>query len=384
MKAKEITVKYQKIRAYTEEICKPLKVEDYVPQPNENVSPPKWHLAHTTWFFEQFILGPNQENYTVFDADFGYLFNSYYNHFGDRLLQPNRGLMTRPSVKRVYEYRAYVNKHIEAFFKSCDDQEIYNLLEIGLNHEQQHQELLIYDIKYILGFQPTFPVYGNQFQTHEEKDASWIELDEGVYEVGAKSGFCFDNEQPRHKTYCHKTAIRKQLVTNGEFVEFIEAGGYQNHEYWLSEGWDFIKENKIEKPLYWYDKKGKWFNYTLGGLKPIAADLPVQHVSFYEAMAFAEWKGCRLPTEFEWELLADQFNWGQLWEWTNSAYLPYPGYKRQPGALGEYNGKFMINQNVLKGSSVATSEGHSRKTYRNFFHAKERWIFSGFRLAKSI
>lgn len=384
VETKEIIVDYMKVRAYTEEICKPLKTEDYVPQPMENVSPPKWHLAHTTWFFEQFILVPHKTGYTVFDEDFGYLFNSYYNHFGKRLLRPNRGLMTRPSVEKVYEYREYVNKHIEKFFESCEDQELYELLKIGLNHEQQHQELLIYDIKYILGFQPTFPAYGDQFKTVEEKNHSWIQLEEGVYEIGAESGFCFDNEKPRHKTYCHKAALRNTLVTNGEILEFIKDGGYQNHAFWLAEGWDFIQENEIEKPLYWHKKDNQWLNYSLDGLKPLDPKLPVQHVSLYEAMAFAEWKGCRLPTEAEWELLADQLNWGQLWEWTNSAYLPYPGYKKEPGALGEYNGKFMVNQHVLKGASVATSEGHSRKTYRNFFHAEERWIFSGIRLAKSL
>lgn len=384
VKKKDIILNYHEVRAYTEKVCKPLDTEDYVPQPMENVSPPKWHIAHTTWFFEQFILIPYQENYTVFDEDFGYLFNSYYNHFGERLLRPNRGLMTRPTVKKVYEYRAYVNKHIEQFFESCDNQEILDLLEIGLNHEQQHQELLIYDIKYILGFQSTFPVYGNQFETQEETDTSWIELDEGVYEIGAQAGFSFDNEKPRHKIYCHKAALRNNLVTNGEFIKFIEADGYKNHELWLSEGWDFIQDNEIENPLYWHKKDGKWLNYTLDGLKPVNLHLPVQHISFYEAAAFAEWKGCRLPTEGEWELLADQLQWGQLWEWTNSAYLPYPGYKKQSGALGEYNGKFMVNQHVLKGASVATSKGHTRKTYRNFFHAKERWIFSGFRLAKSL
>jgi len=381
---KEIVLNYQKVRSYTEEICKPLNTEDYIPQPMENVSPPKWHLAHSTWFFEQFILVPNKTGYTVFDEDFGYLFNSYYNHFGERLLRPNRGLMTRPSVEKVYEYRAYVNEHIEKFFEKCEDQELQNLLEIGLNHEQQHQELLIYDIKYILGFQPTFPVYGDKFETEQEKDTSWIQLEEGVYEIGAQDGFSFDNEKPRHKTYCHNAALRNTLVTNREFLEFIKEGGYQSHELWLAEGWDFIQENEIQQPLYWHKKDNQWFNYTLGGLKPLNLDLPVQHVSLYEAMAFAEWKGCRLPTEAEWELLADQLNWGQLWEWTNSAYLPYPGYKKKPGALGEYNGKFMVNQHVLRGASVATSEGHSRKTYRNFFHAQERWIFSGFRLAKSI
>jgi len=381
---KEIVLNYQKIRSYTEEICKPLNTEDYVPQPMESVSPPKWHLAHTTWFFEQFILIPHKVGYTVFDEDFGYLFNSYYNHFGERLLRPNRGLMTRPSVEKIYEYRTYVNKHIEEFFENGEDQELHNLLEIGLNHEQQHQELLIYDIKFILGFQPTFPVYGDRFETEEERNTSCIQLEEGVYEIGAQNGFCFDNEKPRHKTYCHNVALRNTLVTNGEFLEFIKEGGYQNHELWLSEGWDFIQENEIQQPLYWHKKDNQWFNYTLGGLKSLNLNLPVQHVSLYEAMAFAEWKGCRLPTEAEWELLADQLNWGQLWEWTNSAYLPYPSYNKEPGALGEYNGKFMVNQHVLKGASFATSEGHSRKTYRNFFHAQERWIFSGIRLAKSL
>ncbi len=263
------------------------------------------------------------------------------------------------------------------------NQEILDTIVLGINHEQQHQELLVYDLKYILGNQPTFPVYGADFQTESCKRGDFLKFDEGINEIGfSGEGFCYDNELSRHRVFLEKFEISDHLVTNGEYLEFIEAGGYQNFDYWLDEGLSFIKKEEIIAPLYWFQKDGDWWNYTLSGFQKVDLTLPVQHVSFYEAMAYAEWKGCRLPTEFEWEVAAAQLDWGQLWEWTNSAYLPYPGFKKVPGALGEYNGKFMVGLHVLRGCSVATPADHSRPTYRNFFHPSSRWIFSGIRLAR--
>lgn len=374
-------------RFQTEEICTPLEVEDYVPQPIAEVSPPKWHLAHSTWFFEQFLLVPFCPTYKIYDKDFAYLFNSYYNNAGDRILRPNRGLMSRPPVTEVMAYRAYVTNAVKKLINDGNpDSQMLAIIELGINHEQQHQELLVYDIKYILGNQPTFPVYGDRFINEpENKRLDWIEIEEGIKSIGfSGDGFSYDNELGKHKVYLAPYKISNKLVTNGEFIEFIESGAYSNFNLWHSDGWEHICNEPIKAPLYWHKVKDKWQVYTLGGLKEINPDLPVQHVSYYEAFAFAEWKGMRLPTEFEWEVAADQFTWGQLWEWTSSAYLPYPGFQKAPGALGEYNGKFMVNQQVLRGASVATAENHSRKTYRNFFAPPSQWIFSGIRLAQSL
>lgn len=370
-------------RKLSEEICAPLEVEDYVPQPIIDVSPPKWHLGHTSWFFEAFVLEPYFKGYKLFDKDFAYLFNSYYNNAGERVLRPHRGLMTRPPVREVMAYRSYITDAMVHFLKNPVNKNILEILEIGINHEQQHQELLVYDIKYILGNQPTFPVYGNMFSTSREKEHGFVSIDAGLYTIGSDGKhFCFDNELSQHNVYLEKFEISKSLISNGEYVEFIEAGGYEDFNLWLSEGWDFIQKEKVKAPLYWYKQNGDWFTYTLNGFEKLNSALPVQHISFFEAFAFASWKGMRLPTEFEWEVAADQLNWGQLWEWTYSAYLPYPGFQKAEGALGEYNGKFMSNQNVLRGASVATPKLHSRKTYRNFFHASSRWLFSGIRLIK--
>ncbi|GAB3010828.1 ergothioneine biosynthesis protein EgtB [Cyclobacterium sediminis] len=374
-------------RFQTEEICAPLEVEDYVPQPIAEVSPPKWHLAHSTWFFEQFLLVPFCPSYKIYHKDFAYLFNSYYNNAGDRILRPNRGLMSRPPVREVMAYRAYVTNAVKELINDGNpDSQILAIIELGINHEQQHQELLVYDIKYILGNQPTFPVYGDRFKNEpENKPLDWIEIEEGIKSIGfSGEGFSYDNELGKHKVYLAPYKISNKLVTNGEFIEFIESGAYSNFNLWHSDGWEHICNSAIKAPLYWHKVKDKWQVYTLGGLKEINPDLPVQHLSYYEAFAFAEWKGMRLPTEFEWEVAADQFTWGQLWEWTSSAYLPYPGFQKAPGALGEYNGKFMVNQQVLRGASVATAENHSRKTYRNFFAPPSQWIFSGIRLAQSL
>src|SRR5690606_29425761 len=312
-----------------------------------------------------------------------YLFNSYYNHAGDRVLRPNRGLMSRPPVREVLDYRAYVTgKLAELLDGEPLSKEILDRIILGINHEEQHQELLAYDLKYILGNQPTFPVYGAGFQTKPEQQGQFLRFDEGIYEIGfVGDGFCYDNELSRHRVFLEKFEISDALVTNGEFLEFIQAEGYQNFDYWLDEGLQFIKKEGINAPLYWHQKEGEWWNYTLQGFEKVNPDLPVQHVNFYEAMAFAAWKGCRLPTEFEWEAASSKLDWGQLWEWTNSAYLPYPGFQKVPGALGEYNGKFMVSQHVLRGASVATPADHSRSTYRNFFHPSSRWILSGIRLA---
>ncbi|WP_421807518.1 ergothioneine biosynthesis protein EgtB [Flagellimonas sp.] len=375
---------FLKTRKETETICSPLQTEDHVVQPMENVSPPKWHLAHTTWFFEQFVLVKYDNNYKVFHPDFAYLFNSYYNNMGKRTQRQDRGFMTRPGVSKVYEYREYVTNAIEIILKDQPSNEVLDLVEIGIHHEQQHQELLAYDIKYILGTQPTFPSIGNVFGWEAERQKhEWISFQEGLYEIGhTGDGFCFDNELPSHKVYLQDFQISNKLVTNGEFLEFMEDGGYTNFNLWHDEGWHFIQNNGIAQPLYWHYHDGAWQQYHFHGLEKLNPDVPVSHISMYEAYAFANWKGMRLPTEFEWEVAADKLAWGQLWEWTHSAYLPYPGFTQAEGALGEYNGKFMLNQMVLRGASVATAQGHERKTYRNFFHASSRWIFSGIRLVK--
>ncbi|WP_411767330.1 ergothioneine biosynthesis protein EgtB [Winogradskyella sp. A3E31] len=371
-------------RSRTEEICHSLKPEDTVIQPVDFVSPPKWHLAHTTWFFEEFVLSKYKPNYKIYNADFSYYFNSYYNNVGDRVLRPNRGLMTRPVLNEILSYREYVSEQLSEFISEDLSQEIIDTIEIGLQHEQQHQELLIYDIKYIFGHQPSFTTLNNQACLKDELEPLGFEsFEEGVYEIGHKgNGFCFDNELEVHKTYIHDFKIANRLVTNQEYLEFIEDDGYSNFNLWHADGWEFIQVNKIKAPMYWHKTKTGYKIYTLEGLKELEPNKPVNHISFYEASAFAQWKGMRLPTEFEWEVASKHIDYGQLWEWTNSAYLPYPNFKTAEGALGEYNGKFMVNQMVLRGASVATAKGHSRPTYRNFFHPNMRWQFAGIRLAQ--
>ncbi|SDF68167.1 ergothioneine biosynthesis protein EgtB [Pedobacter terrae] len=376
---------YLQIRKYSEQVCEPLQTEDYVVQPVVDVSPPKWHLGHTTWFFETFILKPFSVNYQVYNNDYNFVFNSYYETVGNRVIRTDRGNLSRPSVNEIYQYRAYVDEAMVSFLSTTLNDEVKELLILGFNHEQQHQELLLTDIKYILGNNPLFPVYAKDKKEvlASENESGWIDIPGGIYQIGYEgTGFSFDNELNRHQVYLHDFSISKTLVSNAEFLAFIHAGGYENFNYWHAEGWDWVKSNHIISPMYWHLIDGEWFNYTLGGLLPIAPNAAVSHISYYEAYAYASWKGMRLPTEFEWEVAAKNFNWGERWEWTESAYLPYPGFSKAPGAIGEYNGKFMVNQKVLRGASVATPQNHSRITYRNFFHPHLRWQYTGIRLVK--
>jgi len=382
--AASLLKKYDTVRKNSELICAPLQPEDYVVQPVVDVSPPKWHLAHTTWFWEEFVLSQYLQGYQRFHPRYAFLFNSYYDSVGERVLRPQRGNMSRPTVREVLDYRHYVDEHMKKLLEQ-DAEHLHDLVEVGLNHEQQHQELLYTDIKYILGHNPLFPVYDKTFNewSGTGQQPGYAQVSEGHYFIGAEQGyFSFDNEHGRHRVWLEDFTIAKNLVTNGEYLEFIQAGGYEQPHYWSSDGWAWVREQNIYAPLYWHEIDGRWHRYSLSGLQAVVDEEPVIHVSFYEAAAFAEWRGERLPTEFEWEAASNQFSWGQRWEHTNSAYLPYPGYQRPEGALGEYNGKFMINQMVLRGASVATPAGHSRHTYRNFFPPFARWQFTGIRICK--
>ncbi|SEW41982.1 ergothioneine biosynthesis protein EgtB [Chitinophaga arvensicola] len=376
---------YETVRRRSEQICAPLKTEDYVVQPVVDVSPPKWHLGHTTWFFETFILAPNAKGYTVFDPQYNYVFNSYYESVGARVIRTNRGNLSRPAVEDIMRYRKHVDEAMMAFLETPLSRKLTELFILGLNHEEQHQELLYTDIKYILGHNPLFPAYDPQHKDLtpvNNTGPAWLNIRAGMYDIGfSGDGFCFDNELGRHAVYLPEYRISTALVTNTEYLDFIQAGGYQDFRYWHAEGWDWVKNNQVTTPMYWYNIDGQWVHYTWQGLRPLMPDAPVNHISYYEAAAYAAWKGQRLPTEFEWEAAAPQLSWGQRWEWCESAYLPYPGFAKAPGAIGEYNGKFMISQMVLRGGSEVTSPNHSRITYRNFFHPSLRWQFTGIRLA---
>ena len=381
---------YKVVRNYTEEICKPLETEDYVVQPVVDVSPPKWHIGHVTWFFETFVLKPYFKNYKEFDPAYNFVFNSYYETVGARVIRTDRGNLSRPTVDDIYKYRRYVDEAMNEFLRIGFSKDVEEIIVLGFNHEQQHQELLMTDIKYILGNNPLFPAYkieNNKLPNNRDSQFSssnkFIKMEGGIYQIGYDGeGFCFDNELKRHKVFLNDFKISENLITNQEYVEFMNAGGYKNYNYWHADGWEWVKTNKIEAPLYWYLIDDKWYNYTFKGLQLLDEKEPVCHVSYYEAAAFASWKQRRLPTEFEWEAAAGKINWGRRWEWTESAYLPYPGFSKAPGAIGEYNGKFMVNQMVLRGSSDVTSPGHSRITYRNFFQPNLRWQYTGIRLAQ--
>ena len=378
---------YTTIRAHSEHICKPLKTEDYVVQPIVDVSPPKWHLGHTTWFFETFVLKPYLKGYKEFDPNYNFVFNSYYETIGARVVRTDRGNLSRPSVEDVYIYRQHVDRYMTELLHKELSKEVTEIVTLGLNHEQQHQELLCTDIKYILGHNPLLPAYHHDpvkepFVPHQAAN-TFVEISAGIYDIGhSGGGFCYDNELGRHKVYLQDYKIARRLVTNGEFLEFINDAGYNNHILWHAEGLDWVKTNQIRSPMYWHKINDVWHNYTPNGLSELEMDATLCHISFYEAAAYAAWKGMRLATEFEWEVAAEKIDRGTRWEWTNSAYLPYPGFKKAVGAIGEYNGKFMINQMVLRGASEVTPQGHSRDSYRNFFHPHLRWQYTGIRLAE--
>ena len=383
---------YRAVRAETERRAAPLSAEDQTIQSMPDASPTKWHRAHTTWFFEQFLLKPHVPEYRAFDERFAFLFNSYYVAAGPRHARPERGLITRPNAAEVGAYRAHVDRAVESLLNDASDMTldaIAPIVEIGLHHEQQHQELLWTDILHAFAQNPTDPVCDPSWQPPAPSSGApgdaWADLPAGVHSIGFEGeGFCFDNELPAHPELLRDGVVARRLVTNREWTAFIDDGGYTTPSLWLSDGWAKVENEGWAAPGYWHRTDGRWFSLTLGGLKPVDPALPVLHISYYEADAFARWAGKHLPTEAEWEvaarkgLLADAF--GVAWQWTRSAYLPYPGYRAAEGALGEYNGKFMINQMVLRGSSLATPAGHARVSYRNFFHPPARWQFAGLRL----
>ena len=405
--------RFSRIRETSLTICKPLEIEDYVVQSMPDASPAKWHLAHTSWFFEQFLLKPKLPGYQRFQDSFEYLFNSYYQAVGPMHQRLERGLLTRPTVKEVLAYREHVNGHmLELFDTRAGDAELNTLVTLGLNHEQQHQELMFTDIKHLLSRNPLLPAYCRKPQPAIEARSTtplkFHSFDGGVREIGASGDdFCFDNETPRHRTFLEPYALGDRLVTNGEFLEFVRDGGYRRAEFWLSDGWSTVNQEGWTRPFYWSPELDAEF--TLRGLQPLETAAPVSHLSYYEADAFARWAGARLPTEAEWELAAESLPvrgnlmrhevlrtlpagdapgmkqmFGDVWEWTASPYSAYPGYRPASGALGEYNGKFMCNQLVLRGGSCVTPADHVRATYRNFFYAHSRWQFMGVRLARDL
>jgi len=381
---------FRRVRLETERRAAPLSAEDQAIQSMPDASPTKWHRAHTTWFFETFLVQPNNPDYKVYDERFAFLFNSYYVAAGPRHARPKRGLITRPSAAEVAAYRAHVDAAVETLIAEASAAalpEILRILEIGLNHEEQHQELMLTDILHAFAQNPTAPAYDTNWQPPQAspKDG-YVELPEGIHTIGHQTdGYCFDNEGPSHRVLVGPVRIARSLVTNGEWLEFIKDGGYANPALWLSDGWAAVQNEGWQAPGHWQDRDGEWRQRTLAGLKPIDPAAPVMHVSYYEADAFARWAGKHLPTEQEWEVAARQGALneatGIVWQWTRSSYSPYPGFVPCDGALGEYNGKFMVNQMVLRGSSLATPDGHTRVTYRNFFYPPARWQFSGLRLA---
>ena len=413
--------RYYAVRSETVRLCEPLELEDFVIQTMPDVSPPKWHLAHTSWFFETFLLAAYDQTcdntFKPFHPQYDYLFNSYYITHGKPYLRPQRGLLSRPTVDEIMQYRAWVDEAMVAFIidaAESDWQEISYRITLGLNHEQQHQELLLTDIKHILAFNPLKPVYqqASPVTTQNVQPLSWLDYKAGLVTVGHQGqgsegvGFAYDNEGPAHQVYVNPFKLASRLVTNAEYLEFMNDEGYQRPEFWLSEGWARHATENWQAPLYWEKIDNEWWTFSLEGMQRFEPGAPVCHVSLYEADAYARWAGKRLPTEFEWEVAASgekiagnlreqnclkpvaakqsddmEQLYGDVWEWTSSAYSAYPGYRPASGAIGEYNGKFMSGQNVLRGGSFATPQDHIRSTYRNFFYPKDRWQFSGIRLA---
>ncbi len=416
--ASELLKQYQQARQFTEKICEPLAIEDYVIQSMPDVSPTRWHLAHTSWFFETFLLSQIDPDYRSLHPKYNFLFNSYYNAIGPRHCRASRGVISRPTVAETYTYRHYVDEHMTKLLESADEalmRRIAPIVTLGINHEQQHQELMITDIKHVLSCNPLAPVYRARAiePAPHIPPLEWLSYPEGIREIGyAGDGFSFDNEGTRHKEYLQPFQLASRLVTNGEYLDFIEDGGYRSPLLWLSEGWATVQANDWVAPLYWEEQDGIWFEMTLSGMREVDRSEPVCHISYFEADAFAHWSHARLPTEAEWEVVAQDLPlagnfveqeifhpqplrgpvtpgqpaqmFGDVWEWTQSAYLPYPGFKIAPGAVGEYNGKFMCNQFVLRGGSCATPESHIRATYRNFFPPNAQWQFMGMRLAREV
>jgi len=379
------------VRARSLELAAPLSAEDCGAQSMPDASPIKWHLAHTTWFFETFILERFEPAFRPFHPLFRTLFNSYYNGVGERHPRPRRGLLTRPALDEVLAYRADVDERMELLLAARGTEpELARLVTLGLQHEQQHQELMLTDVKHLLSCNPLAPAYNGAPLPRwpQAEPVRWIACAGGVCAIGhAGDGFCFDNELPRHRQFVEPFALASRLVTNGEYLAFIDAGGYDDARLWLAEGWDLVRAEGWRQPLYWRrSEDGGWHEFTLHGLQPLDLERPAVHLSLFEAEAYAQWAGARLPTEAEWEhaassIKADQMH-GAAWQWTSSSYGPYPGFVPAEGTIGEYNGKFMVNQYVLRGSSCATPPGHARDSYRNFFPAHARWQFSGIRLAR--
>ena len=387
---------YRAVRKRTLTLAAPLTAEDCCVQSISDASPTKWHLGHTSWFFETFVLERWEVGFRAFDVAFRVLFNSYYNAVGDKHPRPQRGLLTRPDLNVVLAYRANVDQRLLALLATQPmDAEFLKLVELGVQHEQQHQELVLTDIKHLFSLNPLLPTYSEQLPSGPRiADSNWRDFAGGVVDVGHQGeGFCFDNEMPRHQVFLQPYRLASRLVTNGEFAEFISAGGYADPMFWLAEGWDWRVAHQREHPLYWHADGAQWQEFTLGGMQPSSAHQPVVHVSYYEADAYARWINARLPTESEWEHAAVSKSgmsegliqlFDSTWQWTSSSYAAYPGFRVSPDAVGEYNGKFMVNQYVLRGGSVATPQGHSRVTYRNFFPASACWQFTGIRLAQDV